>query len=132
MFADDQCFETIGAFGHTEIETPNLDKLVAQGTTFTHAYNMGSWSGAVCVASRCMLNTGRFIWHANSIYKDTEIERQEGRFWSEYMKKAGYHTYMSGKWHVRANAAKAFDTTGSVRGGMPQQVPEGYLSLIHI
>ncbi|MBT7257086.1 MAG: sulfatase-like hydrolase/transferase, partial [Planctomycetaceae bacterium] len=85
VFADDQCFETIGAFGHTEIQTPNLDKLVAQGTTFTHAYNMGSWSGAVCVASRCMLNTGRFIWHANSIYPTTEKERQEGRFWSEYM-----------------------------------------------
>ena len=126
VFADDQCFETIGAFGHTEIETPNLDKLVAQGTTFTHAYNMGSWSGAVCVASRCMLNTGRFIWHANSVYRETEKERQEGRFWSEYMKKAGYHTYMTGKWHVRADATKAFDTTGFVRGGMPQQVPEGY------
>ena len=50
IFADDQCFETIGAFGLTDIETPNLDRLVEEGTTFTHAYNMGSWSGAVCVA----------------------------------------------------------------------------------
>ena len=51
LFADDQCFETIRALGHTDIETPNLDRLVRRGTTFTHAYNMGSWSGAVCVAA---------------------------------------------------------------------------------
>ena len=89
IFADDQCFETISEFGHTEIETPNLDSLVARGTTFTHAYNMGSWSGAVCVASRCMLNTGRYIWHANAIFSTTEKERVAGRFWSEYMKTAG-------------------------------------------
>ena len=64
IFADDQCYETIGALGLTDIDTPNLDRLVKQGTTFTRAYNMGSWSGAVCVASRLMLITGRYIWRA--------------------------------------------------------------------
>ena len=43
----------------TDIETPNIDQLVIAGTTFSHAYNMGSWSGAVCVESRTMLITGR-------------------------------------------------------------------------
>jgi len=57
IFADDQCYETIGSYGMTDIKTPNLDRLTEQGMTFTHAYNMGSWSGAVCVASRTMLNT---------------------------------------------------------------------------
>ena len=81
LFADDLCYETIRAFGHTDIDTPNLDKLVARGTTFTHAYNMGSWSGAVCVASRTMLNTGRTVWRAGEIYegKNTDIEREAGR-----------------------------------------------------
>ena len=65
LFADDQCYETIAALGHTDIDTPNLDRLVQRGTTFTHAYNMGSWSGAVCVASRTMLITGRTVWRAN-------------------------------------------------------------------
>ena len=126
IFADDQSFETIHALGHERIETPNLDSLVERGTTFTHAYNMGSWSGAVCVASRCMLNTGRFIWNANAVFAKTEQERVEGRFWSEYMKVAGYKTYMTGKWHVRADATKAFDVAAHVRGGMPNQVKEGY------
>ncbi len=126
LFADDMCYEIIGAFGHTDIDTPNLDELVRRGTTFTHAYNPGSWSGAVCVASRTMINTGRFLWNANAVYKDTAKEQQAGRLWSEYMKKAGYHTYFTGKWHVRADANKAFNTARNVRGGMPNQTPEGY------
>ena len=44
LFSDDQCFETIGSLGITDIETPNLDRLVKSGTTFTRAYTMGSWS----------------------------------------------------------------------------------------
>ncbi len=126
IFADDQCFETIGALGHTDIDTPNLDQLVRQGTTFTHAYNMGAWGGAVCVASRTMLNTGRYLWHAHDVYPTSEKERQAGRFWSEHLRKAGYDTYFSGKWHVRADATKAFDFVNHVRPGMPNQTASGY------
>ena len=64
IFADDQCFETVANLGLTDIDTPNLDRLAKRGTQFTRAYNMGSWSGAVCVASRHMLITGRHIWRA--------------------------------------------------------------------
>jgi choline-sulfatase len=126
IFADDQCFQTIAALGNQEIETPNLDRLARRGTTFTHAYNMGSWSGAVCVASRTMLNSGRFIWNANAIYNTSEQERQQGRWWSEYLKRAGYRTYMTGKWHCRADASKAFDVVRDVRPGMPKDTKQGY------
>ena len=87
---------------------------------------MGSWSGAVCVASRHMLNTGRFLWDAEIASKKAETERSEGRWWSEYMKKAGYKTYMTGKWHVKAKAENCFDVVRNLRGGMPNQTPEGY------
>ncbi|WP_166830316.1 sulfatase-like hydrolase/transferase [Thalassoroseus pseudoceratinae] len=126
LFADDQAFDTLAALGNEEIETPNLDRLVAKGTTFTRTYNMGSWSGAVCVASRTMLNTGRFLWKAEKVYKKTDAEREAGRFWSVLMGEAGYDTYFTGKWHVRTDAAKAFDTAGHIRGGMPNQTPKGY------
>jgi len=126
LFADDQTYECVHALGNDEVETPNLDRLVRNGVTFTHAYNQGSWSGAVCIASRCMLVTGRFLWHAKGIYRTTEKERAAGRFWSEYMKKAGYETYMTGKWHIRASAEKAFHVAKDVRGGMPNQTKEGY------
>jgi choline-sulfatase len=128
LFADDQCFETIRALGHTDIDTPNLDQLVARGTAFTHASNMGSWSGAVCVASRTMLVTGRTFWHANKLYegKNTDLEREAGRLWPQRMAKAGYETFFTGKWHIKTDAAKCFDHTANIRAGMPKDVPSGY------
>lgn len=126
IFADDQCFDTIRALGNEEIHTPNLDRLVERGTTFTHTYNMGGWSGAICVASRTMLNTGRFLWHAKDVENDLKEEAAQGRLWSLMMKEAGYRTYMTGKWHVKYDAAKAFDVAAHVRGGMPNQTDAGY------
>jgi len=129
IFADDQCYETVHAFGNEEIITPNLDKLAQQGVTFTHAYNMGGWHGAVCVASRTMLNTGRFLWHAQQMDQNGDDFKswiEQGRFWSQIMENVGYDTYMTGKWHVKVNAEEIFMTATDIRGGMPKQTPEGY------
>lgn len=136
IFADDQCYETISAFGMTDIDTPNLDKLVERGTTFTHAYNMGSWSGAVCVASRHMLNTGAFVWKAEKIadnigkkelpHPEWPDFQEQGLMWSQLMQSGGYTTYFTGKWHVKAKPETIFDVVKNVRGGMPAQTEEGY------
>ncbi|MBN1818135.1 MAG: sulfatase-like hydrolase/transferase, partial [Sedimentisphaerales bacterium] len=126
LFADDQCFETLHAMGCDEIETPNLDRLVRKGTTFTHAYNMGAWHGAVCVASRTMLNTGRFLWNAREIEPSLLQEAQAGRLWSQCMSRAGYETYFSGKWHVKIKPEEIFDHVIHERPGMPNQTPQGY------
>ena len=126
LFADDFSYEAVRAFGHTDIDTPNLDRLAARGTTFTRCYNMGSWSGAVCVASRTMLITGRSVWNAGKVYEKTDLERQTGVLWPQLMKKAGYKTYMTGKWHIEADATKCFDVTRDVRAGMPKTVPSSY------
>ncbi|MDH4091260.1 MAG: sulfatase-like hydrolase/transferase [Cyclobacteriaceae bacterium] len=119
IFADDQRYETIHALGNAEIITPNLDKLVSKGTTFTHAYNMGAWNGAVCVASRAMLISGRSVWRA---LKTDSLYRKGGgmeQTWGKLMEQGGYDTYMTGKWHVEAPAPKVFRTTAHIRPGMP-------------
>ncbi len=128
IFADDMSYETIGAYGMLDIDTPHLDTLVERGASFTHAYNMGAWGGAVCVASRAMLNTGRFVWNANKLDNKADMKQwaDEGRFWSQRMKQAGYRTYMTGKWHVSLSAEAVFDEVKDVRGGMPKQTPAGY------
>lgn len=103
------------------IATPNLDRLAASGTLFTHAYNMGGWNGAICVASRAMLNSGRSLWPARAHGQrwasgDTAAYAQS---WSRLLRQAGYQTYLSGKWHVQADVDVLFDTVTHVRPGMP-------------
>lgn len=117
IFADDQTYESIGAYGKLNIKTPNLDRLVKRGLSFTHTYNMGAWGQAVCVASRSMLNSGRFVNRAKQGIKQYPQ-------WSEIMKGAGYTTYITGKWHVHAESR--FDVKKDLRGGMPNQTEARY------
>ena len=126
IIADDQAPETIGALGLTDIDTPNLDRLVESGTVFNHTYNMGGWHGAICVASRTMLNTGRFLWGARDAENTLGRETERRRMWSQMLEDAGYATYFTGKWHVRADAKKLFQNVGHVRPGMPGAVAAGY------
>lgn len=124
IFADDYSYDSVAATGNSEIKTPSIDSIARSGMTFSHAYNMGAWGGAVCVASRTMLNTGRFVWRAQKL--DLKKEQTAQRTWSQMMNQAGYETYFTGKWHVRLKPADVFDHVGHVRGGMPKQTPEGY------
>lgn len=124
IFADDMSYETIGAYGMLDIDTPNLDTLVASGASFTHAYNMGAYGPAVCMASRTMLSTGQFLWDAQKLKPDNYVK--DGRMWSQRMKQAGYRTYITGKWHVKADATKLYDVANHIRTGMPLQTDAGY------
>ncbi|MDN5211813.1 sulfatase-like hydrolase/transferase [Fulvivirgaceae bacterium BMA12] len=124
IFTDDQTYTSISSLGNTEIQTPNIDRLVNNGTTFTHAYNMGAWNGAVCVASRAMLISGRSVWHANQFRKQWLNGAAIDQTWGKLMEQNGYTTYMSGKWHVDAPADKVFGTARNVRPGMPHDAWE--------
>ncbi|MEK6479700.1 sulfatase-like hydrolase/transferase [Catalinimonas sp. 4WD22] len=126
IFADDQAFSTIHALGNEEVITPTLDKLVNEGATFTHAYNMGAWNGAVCMASRAMMITGRSVWRAHALDDELKAGKKQDETWPKLMEKAGYNTYMSGKWHVAAPAPDLFMTTHHIRPGMPKDTEEAY------
>jgi len=126
IFADDFAYDCVAATGNTQIKTPNIDRLVRQGTTFCRAYNMGSFAPAVCVSSRMMLNSGRFLWSSQKLHEEADQQREAGRWWSQYMKVAGYETYMTGKWHLKAAVEKSFDHVTHVQPGMPEPTKEGY------
>ncbi|MGY8696540.1 MAG: sulfatase-like hydrolase/transferase, partial [Verrucomicrobiia bacterium] len=115
LFADDQRPDTVGAHGNEHIQTPHLDRLAANGLSFTQNYCAGSYSGAVCVASRSMLMTGRY-WHR---IKDT-------RNWEglttlpERLGENGYRTFAVGKWHNGLNTlSRSFQSGKNIyMGGM--------------
>ena len=113
LFTDDQSFGTLNVLNNPEVKTPNMDRLVRRGTTFTHCFNQGAWHGAVCVASRAMLNTGRYVWTCGG------DDCADYPLWGETLGNAGYDTFMTGKWHNRDKALKrSFKTVGPTGGGM--------------
>ena len=58
LLADDLRPDCLGVLGHPIVKTPNLDKLCANGFIFRNTYVLGSNSGAVCMPSRTMIQTG--------------------------------------------------------------------------
>ncbi|MGC6430049.1 MAG: sulfatase-like hydrolase/transferase [Jejuia sp.] len=124
IFADDMTYSAINALGNEAIETPNLDRLVNNGTTFTHAYNMGAWSGAICAASRAMIISGRSVWDVNAFRKNWSQNKEFDKTWGKLMESAGYDTYMTGKWHVDAKADSVFQNVRHIRPGMPNDAWE--------
>ena len=66
LLSDDQSFNTINALGNKEVSTPNMDRLVSEGTTFTHAHIMGGNTGAICMPSRAMMMTGKNVHKFNT------------------------------------------------------------------
>ncbi|MEM1085193.1 MAG: sulfatase-like hydrolase/transferase [Verrucomicrobiota bacterium] len=127
LFADDMTWKAVDALSEEDIDTPNLDRLVEQGTTFKRAYNPGGWNGAICIAARTMLNTGRPLWHAHAAEKQlNETFVKPGKTWSQLLSQAGYRTCMSGKWHVKMTPAEIFDEVRHIRPGMPRDRKNAY------
>lgn len=96
ILSDDQRYNTVHALGNKDIITPNLDRLVAMGTSFTRAHIMGGRQGAICMPSRVMMLTGRY---ANHLEKDGAIIPESTPTFAEILRTKGYTTFHSGKWH---------------------------------
>ena len=119
IICDDTTFRTVHSINNPEIHTPNLDRIAASGCTFTHCFHQGSWSPAVCIPSRMMLNTGLTAFHVQTGVDDVPT-------WSQTLGNAGYDTYISGKWHLDVTALqRSFKEMGPVAPGMLVSTPIG-------
>lgn len=102
ILMDDMGFSDLGCYGG-EINTPNLDNLAKNGIRFTHFYNT-----ARCCPTRASLLTGLYP-HQTGVGFATEnfgFDSYQGFLndkcltIAEALKKGGYTTFMSGKWHI--------------------------------
>ncbi|MDP3469809.1 MAG: sulfatase-like hydrolase/transferase [Daejeonella sp.] len=117
IYSDDHSYHALGAAGNKEISTPNLDKLAKSGLMFTQAHVMGGHQGAVCIPSRAMLLTGRYV---NRLPGDGNIIPDSIVSLPEVLRKQGYNTYHTGKWHSdKTSHSRMFSTGGDIFfGGM--------------
>ena len=117
FFTDDQRFDTIRALGNSAISTPNIDRLVARGTTFTHAHIPCGTHGAICMPSRAMLHTGRSLFH---LHDSGSSIPDEHTMLGEALRSQGYRTWGAGKWHNgRASFNRGFAEGDEIMfGGM--------------
>ena len=103
IFADDLGYGDLGCYGATKVQTPNIDRLAAQGRRFTDAHS----ASAVCTPSRYALLTGDYplrhgkggVWgplgHTAGLLIGTDRQTL-GKVFQE----AGYATAGIGKWHL--------------------------------
>ena len=117
IYSDDHTYQALGAMGNKIISTPNLDKLAASGLLFTQAHVMGGHQGAVCVPSRAMLMTGRYV---NRLPSDGSVIPDSLISLPETLRENGYKTYHTGKWHSdKASHHRMFSDGGDIYfGGM--------------
>jgi len=117
LFTDDQRFNNINALNNPAVKTPNMDRLVRNGVSFSRAHIMGGTSGAVCMPSRAMLMTGKTLFHLQN--RGATIP-EEHALMPETFKNMGYTTFGTGKWHNGRRAyARSFTQGGKIMfGGM--------------
>lgn len=96
LHTDQQRFDTIAALGASPIHTPNLDRLVRMGVTFTHAYS----SNPVCQPARHDLITGVSARH-HGYYGNTGKPIQDYGLATipRLLTESGYQTIAVGKMH---------------------------------
>ena len=103
--ADDLGYADLSCYGRKDYKTPNLDKLCSQGVKFMNAYA----TAPVCTPSRVAFMTGRYPARLKvGLYEPIAEGNNDSAVGlspqtpsiASLMKKAGYATYLVGKWHL--------------------------------
>jgi arylsulfatase A-like enzyme len=99
FYIDDLGYGDVGSYGATGVDTPNIDRLAANGIRFTDAHS----SAATCTPSRYSLLTGEhgFRVEADILEGDAPLMIRPGKpTLAAMLGRAGYATGVVGKWHL--------------------------------
>lgn len=93
---DQQRYDTIGSLGNPHVSTPNLDRLVAEGTAFTHAY----CQSPICTPSRGSFMTGMYPSRVHVMGNGNDWFPDEPPLVTRILRDAGYDCGLIGKLHL--------------------------------
>ena len=109
ILADDLGYGDLSCYGRPDYQTPNLDRLAAQGVRFANAYSAAS----LCTPTRCAFITGRYPARTLVGLEEPLTERgdlgerakilglpAEHPTIASLLKQSGYQTALIGKWHL--------------------------------
>jgi arylsulfatase A-like enzyme len=105
IMADDLGYADLSCYGRKDYQTPNLDRLAAQGIKFTNAYA----AGALCTPTRVAFMTGRYPARTSVGLMEPLVPRKSDSAYGLsvadapfplLLKDAGYETALIGKWHL--------------------------------
>ncbi|MDR1963369.1 MAG: sulfatase [Planctomycetaceae bacterium] len=117
IFTDDHAYQAIGAYGSNRNETPQMDKLAAQGMRFTNCCVTNS----LCGPSRAVIQTGKYS-HINGFKTNEDKFDIDQPTFPKLLQKAGYQTAVVGKWHLVCDV-KGFDYSEVLIGQGPYYNP---------
>lgn len=95
IYTDQQRFDTFHALGNNAIETPNFDRLIKDGVTFTHAFT----AAPVSVSSRWSLHTGMYPTSHGAYSNHHQVCPPPSNSLPKILKDNGYKTVLVGKNH---------------------------------
>jgi arylsulfatase A-like enzyme len=101
ILSDDHRWDAMGVMGHPYIDTPNLDRIAAEGVLFENAFVTSS----LCSPSRASFLTGVYPQLHGVQNNFTAWDNGNVTFF-EYLKEAGYSTAFIGKWHMPGGIPK--------------------------
>ncbi len=112
LFTDDQNDLSVGCYGNDQVQTPNMDKLGAEGIIFTNHYN----TTAICMASRATVMTGQYEYRVGCNFSHGPMYASSwARSYPMLLRKAGYFTGFAGKFGF--NIVDKPGAKGAGRGG---------------
>ena len=97
IMSDEHSPKWLGCYGERLAETPNIDRLAAQGTLFTDAYT----TCPVCVPARAGFATGRYI-HQVGFWDNADPFDGSVPSWQSQLRDNGHHVVSIGKLHFRS------------------------------